>query len=76
MTMRYVRDMYRVPVIRGRRVTYNGRPGRITSADYRIRVRFDGDNFSSIIHPTEDGLIYIDAFGRQMWPEDKRKEQS
>ncbi len=68
MTMKYVRDYYGVPVVRGRRVTYNGRPGRITSADHRIRVLFDGDNLSSIIHPTEDGLVYLGAFGRPLWP--------
>ena len=62
MSMAYVRRYYGVPARRGARVTYNGRPGRITSADHRIRVRFDGDNFSSIIHPTEEGLIYLDGW--------------
>ena len=68
MTMKYVRDYYGVPVIRGRRVTYLGRPGRITSADYRIRVLLDGDKHPSIIHPTEEGLVYLGAFGKQLWP--------
>ncbi|AXA95439.1 hypothetical protein [Microbacterium sp. PM5] len=69
MTLEYVRRYYGVPAIRGRRVTYMGRPGRITSADHRIRVRFDGDEFSSIIHPTEEGLVYLGAFGQALWPE-------
>ena len=68
MTTVYVRAYYGVPAARGRRVTYNGRPGRITSADHRIRVRFDGDPFASIIHPTEDGLVYLDEDGKQLWP--------
>lgn len=59
MSMQYVRSYYGVPAKRGGRVTYLGRPGRITSADHRLRVRLDGDTFSSIIHPTEDGLVYV-----------------
>ena len=62
MSMGYVRRYYGVPAFRGRRVTYNGRPGVITSADHRLRVRFEGDNFSSIIHPTEDGLVYLEGW--------------
>lgn len=58
MSMQYVRNYYGVPAFRGQTVTYLGRTGRITSADHRLRVRFEGDNFSSIIHPTEDGLVY------------------
>ncbi|MGX9346369.1 hypothetical protein [Microbacterium sp. KNMS] len=62
MSMSYVRRHYGVPATRGRRVSYLGREGRITSADHRLRVRFDGDNFSSIIHPTEEGLVYLDGY--------------
>ena len=68
MTTAYVCHYYGVPAARGRRVTYNGRPGRITSADHRLCVRFDGDTLSSIIHPTEDGLVYLDEDGKQLWP--------
>lgn len=68
MSMSYVRHFYGVPAQRGRKVTYEGRPGRITSADHRLRVRFDGDTFSSIVHPTEDRLIYLSADGEKLWP--------
>ena len=62
MSMAYVRRFYGVPAIRGRRVSYLGREGRITSADHRLRVKFDGDSFTSIIHPTEEGLVYLDGY--------------
>lgn len=62
MSMSYVRRYYGVPAIRGGRVSYLGREGRITSADHRLRVRFDGDTFTSVIHPAEDGLIYLDGW--------------
>lgn len=66
MTMEYVRSFYRVPAARGRRITYEGRPGRITSADSRIRVLFDGDKHPSIIHPTDEGLVYLAASGEPL----------
>lgn len=68
MSMQYVRRHYNVPAARGRKVTYDGKPGHITSADHRLRVRFDGDRFSSIIHPTEDGLVYLADDGTLLWP--------
>lgn len=73
MTMKYVRDYYGVPVKRGRRVTLDGAPGRITSADHRLRIKFDKDKHSSIVHPTEDGLVYLGAFGKPLWPLQKEK---
>lgn len=49
----YVRQRYGVPAKRGMRVTVDGKPGRITSgAGHYIRVRFDGETFSSFCHPT------------------------
>lgn len=68
MSVAYVRRHYGVPVQRGRRVSYFGKPGRITSADHRLRVRFDGEGFTSVIHPTEVGLIYLDGEGNPLWP--------
>lgn len=68
MSMEYVRNFYRVPAKRGRLVTYNGSPGRITSADSRIRVLFDGEKHPLIIHPTDEGLVYLDASGEPLWP--------
>lgn len=68
MSTKYVRDFYGVPAARGRRVTLDGVPGRITSADHRLRIKFDKDKHTSIVHPMEDGLIYLGADGKQMWP--------
>lgn len=61
MSMTYVRDYYGVPAKRGALVSYEGRRGRITSADHRLRVLFDGDKHTSVIHPREDGLKYLDS---------------
>jgi hypothetical protein len=56
MSMQYVRDYYGVPAKRGGRVRYMGegepRFGTITSADYRLRIRLDGEKRTRIFHPT------------------------
>jgi len=54
--MSRLRKHYGVPAKKGGRVlfNYNGKQGRITSADegQRLRVVFDGETKRSIIHPT------------------------
>lgn len=53
MSLQYIRDYYRVPAKRGRRVTVDGRPGVITGArDARLTVRLDGDKHTTPCHPT------------------------
>jgi hypothetical protein len=53
MSMIYIRKAYGVPAKRGGRVRYRGREGTITSAcGPHLRVRFDGDKRTSILHPT------------------------
>lgn len=53
MSAEYVRRMYRVPAKRGMRVTVEGRPGVIVSFPGQyIGVRFDGEKFTSLCHPT------------------------
>jgi len=53
MSMDYVRKRYGVPAKRGKRVTVDGKSGRITSAKGGyILVRFDGMPISIPCHPT------------------------
>src|SRR5690606_12323982 len=56
MTMQRIRDHYGVPARRGMRVTVDGRPGVITSAErggtLRLRVRLDGERRPVIAHPS------------------------
>jgi hypothetical protein len=67
MSMAYVRKYYGVPAKRGGRIEYTGgrtaRQGVITSAtNGRINVRFDGDTFTSHMHPTWE-IRYLEAKG-------------
>lgn len=42
--MQWIRDHYPVPAARGVRVTFDGKPGRITSADAgHLILHLDGD---------------------------------
>lgn len=53
--MKRIRAQYSVPAKRGMRVTVEGRSGVITGTTrgpMYIRVRFDGNKFSSPCHPT------------------------
>lgn len=55
MTMKTIRDQYAVPAKRGMRVKVDGKPGVITGTTrgpMYIRVRFDGDKFTTPCHPT------------------------
>lgn len=54
MSLKYIRDYYKVPAKRGMRVTVDGKPGVITASARGpyIMVRFDGDKFSRAAHPT------------------------
>lgn len=59
MSMKYIRDYYRVPAKRGARVTVDGKAGVITgSRDAYILVRFDGDKAARPCHPTWE-VTYI-----------------
>lgn len=66
MSMEYVRRTYDVPAKRGGRVRLGvgfggklaGCEGTITSADYRLRIRLDGDTRPQIFHPTWE-LTYL-----------------
>jgi hypothetical protein len=56
MSMKYIRDTYKVPAKRGGRVIYSGNGkdvgGVITGTDgVRLRIRLDGDKFSCRFHP-------------------------
>ena len=60
-----VRRSYGVPAYRGAKVTYRGKPGRITSADESARLRLrmdDGWGSRHVVHPKDEGLIYLDPF--------------
>jgi hypothetical protein len=53
MTAEYVRSCYRVPAKRGGRVIADGNAGVITGfQDQYLLVRLDGDEDSSVWHPT------------------------
>lgn len=57
---------YGVPAKRGKRVTYKGRPARITSCDSQyLRLRFDGDKRTSPFpfHPLYE-IDYLDGVDR------------
>jgi hypothetical protein len=63
----YVRGAYGVPAARGRRITYDGIPGRITSAKGAyVVVRFDEPHFSygrqGACHPTSC-MVYHTPWG-------------
>lgn len=64
MSMEYVRRTYGVPAKRGARVTADGRPGAITSADHRLRILLDGDKHPTIWHPTWR-IDYLDGRGER-----------
>jgi len=54
---RYIRDYYKVPAWRGRRVIYSGgqipQPGTITGfRDAHLRIRLDGEHQIRSYHPT------------------------
>ncbi len=68
MSMKYIRDYYKVPAKRGGRVKwFDSRVGQflfgtITSATNYVRVRFDGEchkTYRANIHPTD--LVYLDS---------------
>lgn len=53
MAMDYIRRAYNVPAKRGRRVTFQGRPGVITgSSGAYLRIRLDGERRAGRYHPT------------------------
>ena len=57
--MKWIRLYYKVPAKRGARVEYVGadlpRTGVVTgTCGTRLRVRWDGEKFSSIHHPTRN----------------------
>ncbi len=69
----YVKRAYGVPVARGRRVLFDGKPGVVTSGSgAHIRVRLDGAKHSVPCHPTWE-MIYLDNDGKQIFPVVERK---
>lgn len=69
MSMRYIRDTYRVPARRGARVRFTGvlaaelsaPSGTVTgSRGAMVRIRVDGERRARIFHPTFD-IEYADA---------------
>ena len=60
MSMKYIRDTYKVPAKRGGRVRWNNSEGTIYGTDMaRLKVRFDGDACQVILHPTDERLEYL-----------------
>jgi len=67
MSIKYIRDFYRVPAKRGARVIVGGKAGVITGAqDAYILVRFDGDKAARPCHPTS-GVTYLQAPPDRLW---------
>lgn len=63
--MEYIRNTYGVPAKRGRRIRYTGgdepRLGTITgSRNAYLRVMFDGEEFSDLLHPTCEVEYLVD----------------
>jgi len=60
--MRAIRDAYHVPAKRGMRIRFTYHPQRegvITGAQFgRLRVRFDGERVSTLLHPTWE-VLYL-----------------
>lgn len=66
--MSYIRDHYQVPAKRGRRVVFDGKPGRITSArgpGAYLNVRLDGEKHPVPVHPRWR-VTYLDADGKTL----------
>jgi len=66
MSMKYIRDTYKVPAKRGMTVCWNGYIGRITSASNMLRVGFGYNRFRTkmreikSLHPTYDIAYLLD----------------
>lgn len=57
----YIRNYYRVPAYKDFRVKWRDKIGVIVgSSGPHIKVLFDDEKNASILHPQEEGLIYID----------------
>ncbi len=70
----YVRENYNLPFLkRGIRVCNHGRYGRVTSANSRVKVRFDGWDKSVNCHPTWE-MIYYAEDGSVLADFTKKKE--
>ncbi len=68
MSMRYIREFYRVPAKRGMRVTYsnpkfsNPKQGIITgSMGAYLRIRLDGEKRSRPYHPTWEIQYHVET---------------
>ena len=61
MSLQYIRDAYKVPAHKGKRIRdYKGRTGTITGASgAHIKVRLDGGSLSFPFHPTWE-MEYLD----------------
>ncbi len=55
MSAEYVRNRYKVDYKRDERLIVEGRPGKLVSFPGQyLGVRFDGENFTSRVHPTSE----------------------
>ena len=59
MSLKYIRDYYRVPAHRGAIVMVEGKRGKVTSASHHLRIRFDGDNLSTGFHPKDERIVWV-----------------
>lgn len=60
-SFKYVKEYYKLPFIkRGMRVCNHGRPGKVTSANSRVRVLFDGWTKPVNCHPTWEMIYYAE----------------
>ncbi len=64
----YVRTTYRVPARVGMHVTYEKAPGIIKGGSNYVSVLLAGHKSPVNIHPTDQGLIYLNDDGSQAWP--------
>lgn len=64
MSMKYIRDYYKVPAKRGGRVLVNGWGGRIISAvGSYLKIRLDKQlsSYANLYHPTDERLQYVQS---------------
>ena len=69
MSLDYIRRVYNVPARRGGRVEWTTlgarRSGTITKGTHYVYVLFDDAKHAVPLHPTDEGLKYLDAENRK-----------
>ena len=53
MSFEYIEAVYGIRFKRGQRVFANGKPGVVTSATHRVRVRLNGERVPRVFHPAD-----------------------